>query len=317
MSDEQQPSPIAELIDAIAAGNFNQSEKIFKQAIADRMHHALEAEKVNVASQIFNGLDDDLGDLDEIDLEDEEELAVMEEGVQLDENFKKAAAALEKLIKDPKFARAYKEDIPDIEDHVRLLKTNDYKASGRSAKNLDTIIRDIVSDAVHKNSSKEASKMWHDAAGLERMKESVEIDEAMDDIPTGIKIHYTNAKGQKSNMIVFSAQDAKRQQDAIKKQGGKVTGHQLMYGKKEGPMRKVEATGVAPQALDKHNCATHVYSEEWGEGMPIHSQHADPDENGLIEWYNVQFDHGIEEKVLTADMVILGEMSHGSHKKKK
>lgn len=88
--------------------------------------------------------------------------------------YHKAAAHLEKMTKDPKFSRAYKEDIPDIKSHIDHLKSNDparHKQSARHSRNHDTIIRDIVSDAVHKNSSKEHSKAWHDHAGLQRLRE--------------------------------------------------------------------------------------------------------------------------------------------------
>ena len=81
-----------------------------------------------------------------------------------------------------------------------------------------------------------------------------------------------------------------------------------------------EARGVAPQAVDKHNCATHVYHEEFGEGKPVYSQHAEPDANGLIEWYNVAFGHGIEKHVMVSEMTILaseGHMDHPMKKKKK
>ena len=67
---------------------------------------------------------------------------------------------------------------------------------------------------------------------------------------------------------------------------------------------------------DEHMCATNIFSEEYGEGKPIHSAHADPDEEGNIEWYDVMFEHGIE-RVFTADVTILSEMSHGNHKKKR
>lgn len=78
-----------------------------------------------------------------------------------------------------------------------------------------------------------------------------------------------------------------------------------------------EVDGVADQAVDKHNCATHVYHEQHGNGQPVYSMHADPDEYGLIEWYDVMFEHGIEKRVPTTDMTVLKEMNHGNHKKKK
>jgi hypothetical protein len=43
--------------------------------------------------------------------------------------------------------------------------------------------------------------------------------------------------------------------------------------------------------------------------------HADPDAEGLIEWYDVMFDHGIE-RVMTEDMEVLQAESHMHSKKK-
>jgi len=62
-----------------------------------------------------------------------------------------------------------------------------------------------------------------------------------------------------------------------------------------------------------HYCATHVEHAEFGHGNPIHSQHATPDEFGDIEWYDVMFEHGIEQGVPTDDLHIhLGEV-HENH----
>lgn len=91
----------------------------------------------------------------------------------------------------------------------------------------------------------------------------------------------------------------------------------MIFKRKPKKEIKVEADGVADQAVDKHNCATHVYHEEFGDGQPIYSMHAEPDEFGLIEWYDVMFEHGIEKKVPTSEMKVTKEMSHGNHKKKK
>ena len=60
-----------------------------------------------------------------------------------------------------------------------------------------------------------------------------------------------------------------------------------------------------------HDCATVVEHPEWGKGKPIHSSHAIPDDEGNVEWYDVQFKHGIEEKVMAEDMKII--VSEGHH----
>ena len=62
-----------------------------------------------------------------------------------------------------------------------------------------------------------------------------------------------------------------------------------------------------------HYCATHVEHADFGHGNPIHSQHAAPDEFGDIDWYDVMFEHGIEQGVATDDLQIhLGEV-HENH----
>ena len=57
-----------------------------------------------------------------------------------------------------------------------------------------------------------------------------------------------------------------------------------------------------------HDCATVVEHPVWGKGKPIVNSHAIPDENGHVAWYDVQFKHGIEEKVMAKDMTILDEV---------
>lgn len=67
---------------------------------------------------------------------------------------------------------------------------------------------------------------------------------------------------------------------------------------------------------EQHYCAKHVYSELFGEGQVVEADHAEPDENGNINWYNVQFTHGIE-KVFTEDIEIMVAEYHANHKRKK
>ena len=61
-----------------------------------------------------------------------------------------------------------------------------------------------------------------------------------------------------------------------------------------------------------HDCATFVEHPEFGKGKPILKSHAIPDENGNVEWYDVQFKHGIERKVYAEDMKILATEAHHS-----
>jgi hypothetical protein len=63
----------------------------------------------------------------------------------------------------------------------------------------------------------------------------------------------------------------------------------------------------------KHDCATHVNHEQFGEGQCIHSQHATPDENGNIAWYDVMFEHGIEKGVSINELKVVASEMHEDH----
>ena len=66
-----------------------------------------------------------------------------------------------------------------------------------------------------------------------------------------------------------------------------------------------------------HDCATMVEHPQWGKGKPILRSHAIPDDNGYVEWYDVQFKHGIEEIVMAEDMKILYMDTHPEEKEPK
>ena len=59
-----------------------------------------------------------------------------------------------------------------------------------------------------------------------------------------------------------------------------------------------------------HDCATVIEHPEFGLGKPIHGSHAIPDDEGNVEWYDVQFKHGVEEKVMTEDVKVLVSEAH-------
>tara|TARA_R110002051_G_scaffold310253_1_gene383273 strand:- start:3487 stop:4035 length:549 start_codon:yes stop_codon:yes gene_type:complete len=59
-----------------------------------------------------------------------------------------------------------------------------------------------------------------------------------------------------------------------------------------------------------HGCATQVEHPEWGKGLCITEMHAEPDENGVVEWYDVEFEHGIENQVPVSGMKVISEKHH-------
>jgi hypothetical protein len=65
-------------------------------------------------------------------------------------------------------------DREDLMMHHKLLRSvdpADHKSSSEFLRNLDTAMGDIVSDAVHRNSSKANSLKWHKAAKTTRIKD--------------------------------------------------------------------------------------------------------------------------------------------------
>jgi len=67
---------------------------------------------------------------------------------------------------------------------------------------------------------------------------------------------------------------------------------------------------------EQHYCAKHVYSNMFGEGEVVEGLHAEPDEEGNVEWYAVQFNEGIK-KVFTENLEVMIAEFHGNHTKKK
>lgn len=76
-----------------------------------------------------------------------------------------------------------------------------------------------------------------------------------------------------------------------------------------------ESTVATEGAVDKaHFCATHVEHSLLGKGTCISEQHAEPDENGNIAWYSVEFPSGIQ-RVNTSNLKIVEGKSHTHGKK--
>ncbi len=59
-----------------------------------------------------------------------------------------------------------------------------------------------------------------------------------------------------------------------------------------------------------HDCATYVDHPEWGLGKPVYESHAIPNDDGSVDWYDVEFAHGIEKEVPAEDMQILQTETH-------
>jgi hypothetical protein len=71
---------------------------------------------------------------------------------------------------------------------------------------------------------------------------------------------------------------------------------------------KITATVKEGRVDAAHFCATHVEHDLYGEGECISEAHADPDENGNIAWYTVQFADGVRKVQTEAVKVKKGKM---------
>ena len=78
-----------------------------------------------------------------------------------------------------------------------------------------------------------------------------------------------------------------------------------------GKAMKKEGLEDSPNpANSQHLCAKNVVHEEWGDGKCITAQHAEPDEEGNVAWYDVMFEHGIEKGVLITELKVTKSEDH-------
>jgi hypothetical protein len=54
-NDEIELNPTLDLVNALQRGDFNAADQLFKDVLGDKVQSTLDAEKIAVAGQIFNG----------------------------------------------------------------------------------------------------------------------------------------------------------------------------------------------------------------------------------------------------------------------
>lgn len=86
--------------------------------------------------------------------------------------------------------------------------------------------------------------------------------------------------------------------------------NKVRNGESAEPKQLDEATMLQDNGTVVHNCAKHVEHAEYGKGNTIAEEHADPDRNGNIAWYDIEFPHGIEKAVPVSELRILQSESH-------
>jgi hypothetical protein len=163
---------------------------------------------------------------------------------------------------------------------------------------------DDKEDAI--STSKSALKQMH--AKDKDVKEDVEqIDELSQEKMTS----YMRAAKKDINKNLRSGDPQPGSKRAAKVEK-RVAGYRKAWAKVERQNEEKDTPGNGYS----HQCALHVKSEQFGEGRTLFSQHAEPDAEGNIEWYDVMFDEGIK-RVYTNEIEILVSEAHMNHKKKK
>ena len=168
-----------------------------------------------------------------------------------------------------------------------------------------------------------------------KIKKFTPVSKVMTDDNASVDVSPAEAKALKKMMDMLSSARMGEEQsprekflDAIQQKKGLLNMIDFAYDKNIVQQFK-EETFVAPDmnlddiresyGIDErdmchsktHDCATLVIHPEWGEGKPVYESHAVPTDEGFVEWYDVEFKHGIEKEVMAEDMEIMQMAEHG------
>jgi len=169
----------------------------------------------------------------------------------------------------------------------------------RNGESVEDLARSLAwSHGYGKGEGKGSSHYWDKVKHLETKSEEVEAMEEM------------------------SHNQMKKREDTVKSMKKNFGDFRSRYGEKAKSVMYATATKQAMKededqdTEDMHYCAKHVYSDLFGEGFVLEGQHAEPNEEGNIDWYMVEFDDGIR-KIPTHKLEIMVAEYHMNHKKKK
>jgi len=74
-SEEGNVDPLRSFVDALQHGDFTNAESLFKDVLDDKVQDSLDAEKISVADEIFNGAEPlEFDDEEEVEFDEEEEV---------------------------------------------------------------------------------------------------------------------------------------------------------------------------------------------------------------------------------------------------
>lgn len=103
-TEEETIDPLRSFVDALQGGNFNDAETMFNDILGDKVQDALDAEKISVADEVFNGAEP-------LEFEDEED--VWEDEVEYGEEAAEFGSAESEA--DTDVESELEEEIPEVE----------------------------------------------------------------------------------------------------------------------------------------------------------------------------------------------------------
>ena len=170
-------------------------------------------------------------------------------------------------------------------------------------KTIEELEQEVLADLNEAEMKKDSSAAGKGAVAAEPMKKMDSEDEDAEDLGAPV------VKGDEKK-----ADAAKKvKQDASIKSSQK--GDQGTQKLKAGYLEGYSDDEIRELCHSKdHDCATVVEHPIWGKGKPVHGSHAIPDDKGYVEWYDVQFKHGLEEKVMAEDMKVMVSEAHHEEK---
>ena len=162
-------------------------------------------------------------------------------------------------------------------------------------KTIEELEQEVLADLNEAEMKKDSSAAGKGAVAAEPMKKMDSEDEDAEDLGApvvkGDEKKADAAKKVKQDASIKSSQKGDQKADSVKEGYTDDEIRALCHSK-------------------DHDCATVVEHPIWGLGKPIEKSHAIPDDNGFVAWYDVQFKHGVEEKVMAEDVKILKNANH-------
>ena len=197
------------------------------------------------------------------------------------------------------------------EENNMLVKEGDYmKGVKRRVAERDAEKYAMISKKDAKE-GKHVSAAVYDKMSKHAMKKANEEVEQIDELSQEKMTSYMRAAKKDINKNLRGGEPQPGSKRAAKVEK-RVAGYRKAWAKVEQQNEEKDTPGNGYS----HQCALHVKSEQFGEGRTLFSQHAEPDADGNIEWYDVMFDEGIK-RVYTNEIEILVSEAHMNHKKKK